>query len=254
MRKMRILGVLVLGLLIFSCVKNKNLQNTQTEVQLPDNFDQTMVARHIVTVDEVIQGTSYTYMRVSENGKENWIAVNKQEANKGDVYYYEKALQMDNFTSKELNKTFDVIYFVSQLSTDPNMISDKRTAMTAHSGKVQSEKKDVSVEKSQGEITIGELYKNRTKYAGQKIKISGAVVKVNKGVMGKNWIHVQDGTSDNGNFDLTITSQDDADVDDKVTFEGTITLNKNFGSGYFYDVIMEDASLLSSDSGSKSIL
>jgi hypothetical protein len=67
--------------------------------------------------------------------------------------------------------------------------------------------------------------------------------------MGKNWIHIQDGTSgSDGNYDLTITSQDVAEINDEVTFKGKITLEKDFGAGYFYDVIMEDAALLSTSS------
>lgn len=251
MKKTNILSVLVLGLVVIACVKNKNLQNSQTPVQQPGHSGQGMAALHVITVDEVIQGSNYTYLFVSENGRKSWIAVNKQEAQKGEVYSFDKALQMDNFTSKELNKTFDVIYFVSELKGNPQASASKSSGLTAHSGTVTSEKKDVSVVKSDTEITIAALFKNRNLYAGKKIKISGIVVKVNNGVMGKNWIHIQDGTSDNGNFDLTITSQNEVKINDTVLFEGTITLNKNFGSGYFYDVILEDATLLSNTSERK---
>jgi hypothetical protein len=62
--------------------------------------------------------------------------------------------------------------------------------------------------------------------------------------MGKNWVHLQDGTSNNGAFDLTITTQALPKVNDEVTFKGTVTLEKDFGAGYYYDVIMEDAELV----------
>jgi hypothetical protein len=62
--------------------------------------------------------------------------------------------------------------------------------------------------------------------------------------MGKNWIHIQDGSGDSGNFDLAVTTLDGMKMDDVVTFEGTITLNKDFGAGYFYEIIMEDAKLV----------
>ena len=116
--------------------------------------------------------------------------------------------------------------------------------MPAHSGKVQTEKSsDVTLEKSGNELTVAEIFANRDKYSNKEVEITGIVVKINKNVMGKNWIHIQDGTSDNGNFDLTITSQDVAEVNDKVTFKGKIILDKDFGAGYFYEVIMEDAAL-----------
>lgn len=61
--------------------------------------------------------------------------------------------------------------------------------------------------------------------------------------MGKNWIHIQDGTKHNTSFDLTITTQNLPALNDEVTFKGTIMVNKDFGAGYFYDVIMENAVL-----------
>jgi hypothetical protein len=79
------------------------------------------------------------------------------------------------------------------------------------------------------------------------------VVKVNKQVMGKNWIHIQDGTDFNNDFDLTITTQDLAEIGDEVTFKGKISVNKDFGSGYSYEVIMEDAVLTNKKPTSKPI-
>jgi hypothetical protein len=246
MAKMRILSVLILGLVIFSCVKNKNLQNPQNTVQPKQDISGTVVARHIVVVKEIIQASNYTYMKVIEGGKEDWIAVNKQDAKVGDIYYYEKALQMTNFKSKELDRMFDMIYFVTELSKDPKMISGQSAAMPPHSGRVQNgQREDIKIQKAQGELTIAELFKNHTLYTGKKVKITGVVVKVNNGIMNRNWIHIQDGTNDAGSFDLTITSQDNVKVDDKVTFEGTIAVDKDFGAGYVYDVVLEDATLAS---------
>ena len=242
---MRILTVLVLGLVIFSCVRNKTLQNTQSQAQpAQSTMPEASVTRHVIKVDSVIQTSNYSYLKVSESGQENWIAVTRQDAAPGEVYYYENGLKMTNFKSKELNRTFDVIYFVSQLSNDPRITGDQNSAMTqpAH---VQTQKRDdIKIDKANGELTIDGLYKNRAQYSGQKVKIKGVVVKVNNGIMGRNWIHIQDGTGDSDHFDLTVTSQDAAKVGDKVTFEGTISLAKDFGAGYFYDVIMENATLL----------
>ena len=73
------------------------------------------------------------------------------------------------------------------------------------------------------------------------MKIKGQVTKFSPNIMGKNWVHIQDGTNDSGNYDLTVTTNDVVKVGDVVTFEGTIVLKKDFGAGYFYEVIMEDA-------------
>lgn len=95
-----------------------------------------------------------------------------------------------------------------------------------------------------GGITIANLYANRADYTGKKIKVKGQVVKIVRAVMDRNWIHIQDGTSDSGNYDLTITSQAEVNKGDIVIFEGKIAIGKDFGAGYLYPVIMEEGVLL----------
>jgi hypothetical protein len=236
---MRIFLILILALGVASCVRNKNGQSVQgTETTNEKVFE----------VAEVIQASSYTYLKVKENSDEKWMAVTKQDIRVGDVYYYEGALQMTNFHSKDLDRTFEEVYFISQISKKPSMMDKLENmggpAEPKHSGKIETKQKSaIKLEKSDSEMTIAEVFANRDKYSGKEIEIRGVVVKVNKEIMGRNWIHIQDGTSSDGKFDLTITSQDLAQVNDEVTFKGVITLEKDFGAGYFYDVIMEDASL-----------
>lgn len=244
---MRFFVALILVVGAFSCVKNKTIQDGQIAGGMQEQTTPmgSTIARHVIKVKEVIQGNTYTYLLVSERGIDNWIAVNKQEAAVGEEYYYETALQMTDFTSKEIDRTFDVIYFVSQLSDDKNMISEGMPN-APHSGQVQTDQKQISIDKPEDAVSIAELFANRSTYTGKKIKVHGVVVKINKGIMGTNWIHIQDGTNHDGDFDLTITSLEEPNVDDTVTFEGTITVDKDFGAGYFYEVIMEEGSTGSS--------
>jgi hypothetical protein len=94
-----------------------------------------------------------------------------------------------------------------------------------------------------GGISVDELFKNRQKYDGQIVKVKGKCVKLNTNIMNRNWIHLQDGSmTDEG--DLTVTTIDKVALGDIVAFEGKITLNKDFGAGYKYDIIMEEARLL----------
>ena len=95
----------------------------------------------------------------------------------------------------------------------------------------------------EGGIRIGELFENKQLYAGKKIKIKGEVTKFSMAIMGKNWVHFQDGTSYEGVYDLMITTQENVQVGDVVVFEGVISLDKDFGAGYFYAIILEDAVL-----------
>ena len=83
---------------------------------------------------------------------------------------------------------------------------------------------------------------NQDKYNGKKVVIKGEVVKTNFEIMNRNWFHIQDGTADGNKFDLTVTSlEKDVKVGDVITFEGKIALNKDFGYGYYYEVLMEEA-------------
>jgi len=197
---------------------------------------------HCVGVIEVIQTSNYTYLQVEENDNKFWIAVESREAKSGDVLYYSKAGEMKNFTSKELGRTFPSIFFVEDPSTElvtpgapPSLknLSTGRAKVTRQEG--------ISIETPKGCITISDLYKNQDKFAGQTVNIRGVVVKYSKQIMNKNWIHIQDGTEYSGKYDLTVTSLDSVQVGNTVTFKGTIYLNKDFGAGYKYDVIMEEA-------------
>ena len=246
---MRFIVMLLMIVVFASCVRNKNGQMNQSEMQVEGNSFE---------VVEVVQGNIYTYLKVREAAGEKWMAISRQEIEAGDVYYYDEGLQMTNFHSKEIDRTFEEIYFVSTISTSPITGSENAMggmhgmgsmgampSMDSHQGKVETEKSStISMEKSAGEITVAQIFADREKFSGKEIELRGIVVKVNKEIMGKNWIHIQDGTGDNGVFDLTVTSLDVAEVNDEVTLKGKITLNKDFGYGYSYDVIMEEATLV----------
>jgi hypothetical protein len=158
----------------------------------------------------------------------------------GETVSYKDPLEMKNFTSKELQKTFETIYFVSDISNRSSLSDIKQSATTPHQ-KPAIEKKEISIEPAEGGISIGELFSNRDSYANKVVRIKGQVMKVSRAIMGKNWVHLQDGTGDLGNNDLLITTQDDVTLGDVVIFEGTIALNKDFGSGYSYEILMEEA-------------
>ena len=99
---------------------------------------------------------------------------------------------------------------------------------------------DIHVEKAPDGITIGDLYKNRNNYGNKKVIIRGQVVKINKGIMDRNWVHIKDGTSEAGKSDLTITTQEIVSVGDIVTFEGVVALDKEYGKGYVYPLVVEN--------------
>lgn len=231
-----VLFILAILVVFSSCVrKNKvpTAQNTETAAN---------PSQHEVKVEEVVQTSNYTYLKVNENGTENWIAVTRMEAAPGETYFYNEGMEMKNFESKELNRTFESVYFVQEISKEPIVAA---IPVPEGHGKAQGGKTDgISVSPADGSVSIADLYAKRADFSGKTIKMKGQVVKVNNEVMGKNWIHLQDGTGSADDFDLTVTSMETAEIGDIVTFEGAITLKKDFGYGYFYEVIMEDAKLV----------
>ncbi len=201
---------------------------------------------HGVEVIQVLNTTKYTYLRVSEDKSEYWMAIVREEIKSGDSVYYSQAYDMKDFYSRELDRTFPSVLFVQDPSGSPERLAATGGAhmpgAEASSRRQPVTKMDnLKVEKAAGGITIEELFENPSQFEGKKVKIRGLVGKLSKEIMKRNWMHIQDGTSDGSNFDLTVTSVDIVTEGNIATFEGIIALKKDFGSGYFYEVIMEEA-------------
>ncbi|MCX6226782.1 MAG: GW dipeptide domain-containing protein [Bacteroidia bacterium] len=236
-----VLLAVIVGAFVFKLVRDKNAGGESagkqgTEVGAAQPGSEVM---HNTTVEEVLQASSYTYLRVKEGQAEYWIATVKNDVAVGSKYSFGNALEMTNFKSKELDRTFSTIYFVSENADQAASQQNGQMAPTTMGRPKVELKTDAVIQQSAGGISIAELYKNRSSYANKKVKVKGKVAKVNNEVMDRNWVHIQDGTNDSGNFDLTVTTLDQAKIDDIVEFEGTIILNKDFGAGYVYELIME---------------
>jgi hypothetical protein len=201
-------------------------------------------------VVETMNAGGYTYVRLEKNGKKTWIAVPQMKASVGQQMAFQPGQEMTNFTSKTLNRTFESIIFSSGPAVPQKGASDKTASAKAPGSKaavVESNEK-ISLEKAAGPgaYTVGEIYAKRASLDKKTAVVRGKVVKVSKGIMGKNWIHIQDGTGDSGKGtrDLVVTTaMDAAAVGDEVTVKGTIYKDKDFGAGYKYAVIIEEATI-----------
>ncbi len=197
---------------------------------------------HKVVVTDVLQTTSYTYLLGKENDKSQWIVVPKIEAKPGEVYYYQGGNEMTDFKSTQLNRTFKSVLFLGGVVKEKSLAKEKTDSLAS---KVKSNKKiEVTINPAEGGITIAELFSNKSKYAGKIVKIKGKVTQFSSSIMGKNWIHLQDGTEYKGIYDLVATTNMDVKVGEIVVLEGKIALDKDFGFGYFYKVIMEDSKVI----------
>jgi len=238
--KSLILSFLVFALLI-GCSQKKE---KKTQEQLPKGV-------HKVTVVESQDVPSYTYLKVAENGKEYWIAVPSITVKKGETLYFRQAMEMKNFESTTLKRTFKSILFVQDISKVlmPEKViapaNNKIAPLPAHS-KDQEVKKvlTVKITKKKDELTIAKLYKTKDSLNGKKVKFKGKVVKYNQNIMGKNWAHLQDGTKAGNNVDITVTLTEPLSVGQTVTVEGTVKTNVDYGYGYSYSVMIQDAKII----------
>jgi hypothetical protein len=200
-------------------------------------------------VVETMDSGGYSYICLEQKGKKTWFAVPQMAVTKGQEMTFELGMEMKNFKSKTLNRTFDTIYFSDGPITAQRESAGK-TAPAGH-GAVKSKPvasgEKISVKKATGQnaYTVAEVFAKKDSLNEKPAIIRGKVVKVSSGIMGKNWIHLQDGTGDakKGTNDLIATSQDSPAVGDVVTVKGTVYKDKDFGSGYKYSVIMEQASI-----------
>jgi predicted extracellular nuclease len=94
--------------------------------------------------------------------------------------------------------------------------------------------------------TVADINGSGATLSGQTVSAQGKVVKVLNGIMKRNFIHVQDGTGDakSDTNDLVVTSKQSARVGDQVTITGVVAVNRDFGSGYLYPLLVEDASIV----------
>ena len=100
------------------------------------------------------------------------------------------------------------------------------------------------IKKVDGGFTIQECFNQKASLKGKTVKVRGKVVKYNSGIMGKNWIHIQDGTGAAGENDLTVTTKQDAALNDVIVVSGNIQYDKNIGSGYSFAALIEDGSIV----------
>ncbi|MFK5880047.1 MAG: hypothetical protein QM478_11215 [Flavobacteriaceae bacterium] len=203
---------------------------------------------HTVIVNEILPTSKYVYLNVNEGDKQFWIATRSKKVNVGETYYYSGGLLKTNFESKEHNRVFEKVYLVSKLvvanhgnnqgaKTDNNTKKEQN-----HPVDKVSQTRPTNVTSQEGSITIAELVKNPKKYEGQTVQLTGVCTKINAGIMNRNWIHLNDGTNDD--FDLVITSEEFVPEGSKITIKAVVVLNKDFGAGYNYDLILEKGELV----------
>jgi hypothetical protein len=233
-------------------------------------------------VIETMDAAGYTYIHVDTGNEKQWVAIPQTELKAGDKVTYLNGMIMSNFQSKSLNRTFPTIIFSPGLegqkpmnphgtmppkeaaTPEPKSSNSFAAAVQAEGGSApdpQPEQlvsggsagavapfSEITVEKATGDnsVTVAEVFKNKDDLNGKTIRIRGKVIKYNPNIMGKNWIHIQDGTGNpmENNHDLVITTTEEVSTDQIIVVEGKMTANKDFGAGYKYSAIVEEAILI----------
>jgi hypothetical protein len=194
---------------------------------------------------ETATSGGYTYICLEKDGKKTWAAIPASPVEVGREVTLAPGMEMKNFDSKGLKRTFESIYFSNGLAT--KVVDTKGMNSPGSKANVVAPAAKIDVEKATGSnaYTVAEIHQQRAKLDGKKVVVKGKVTKVAAGIMGKNWVHLQDGSGDagKGTHDLTMTTQDLPAAGDLVTATGTVRKNKDFGGGYKYEVIIEDSTL-----------
>ena len=190
---------------------------------------------------EVKNTDSYTYLLLKVGAQDTWVAVGLSKVKVGTTVTVENTMEMKNFESKALKKTFPSL-LLGNLKEDGAEVG--KVPSTAPVNPVATP--DVKVSKATGANgrTVAEVIGGAKALSDKPVEIHAKVVKVNSGIMGKNWVHLRDGSgkADDGSNDLLVTTTASASVGSTVTATGTVRTNKDFGSGYSYKVLLEDAS------------
>ncbi|HHO46959.1 MAG TPA: DNA-binding protein [Desulfobacteraceae bacterium] len=243
-----------------------------TPAQTQQEVQQAMEERVPVQgkVLETIDASSYTYVNVDTGEGTQWVAVPGADFTVGEEVSFAGGMEMKDLESKTLGRTFDSVVFSSgaisagdssaaapaapaagdsfadalrEESMGPKTPADMAASGGSMAAVVPSS--DIQVEKAEGDnaYTVGELHAKKDELNNQVIVVRGKVMKVSPMIMGKNWIHIQDGTGDalNNTHDLVVTTMAEPEKDAVVVVEGTLHADRDFGAGYRYDVIIEDA-------------
>lgn len=203
---------------------------------------------------EVIDVSNYTYLSLETSAGKVWAAVPKAQIAVGAQVTVEQPMPMKKFHSPTLNRDFDEIYFgvlkgpggPTAANPHGNMVMPSGSTAPAGAGAAPLPiPSSIVVPKATGAdaYTVAEIVKQGAKLKGKTVTIQAMVVKSNNGIMERNWLHIQDGSGaaqDKSN-DLILTTQETAQVGSVVTIRGKVSTDRDFGSGYSYPIMLEEA-------------
>lgn len=278
--------IIALFIGLAACNSNGQEEATTESVSKKPTADHAATPPPAATNQGVLKGTvlesmdsgGYTYIKLDTGSGQPWIAIPQSSVKVGEEASCAPGMEMKNFSSKTLNRTFDSIIFSSGLTggthgttksgtanphkAPQNQDNSFASAVKAEGGKPAAQQlppqegsggslgamvpfNELAVEKAGGDnaYTVEEIFTKTEDLNGKTVRIQGKVVKFSPMIMGRNWVHLQDGTGDPtaNTHDLVVTTSETVDPDAIITIEGVLTANKDFGAGYKYTAIVEEA-------------
>jgi hypothetical protein len=191
-------------------------------------------------VVESMNAAGYTYFLVEGGGRKVWVAATELAVKPGDQVALSDGMEMKNYHSRTLDRTFDVVYFTGGVTVNGKPGTSAAAAAPAV-GRTGPKVNLANIARAPGGQTVAEIHAGAAQLSGKPVAIRGRVVKYNGGILGKNWLHLRDGTGAEGSNDLTVTTDTRAKVGDLVLVQGTLSTNRDFGGGYKYALIVENA-------------
>ena len=198
-------------------------------------------------VIETMNSGGYSYIKYRGNGQEGWLATGEMVVNEGDQIEFQGGMEMRDFHSRSLNRSFAAIQFVDGVEVT-NAGSPKTIIETAHAAQQAAAAPSLPSSPGLGDIapldsgmTVATVLGGYPEHAGQSASLRARVMKVSENVMGKNWVTLQDGSGDSPDIKLIATTLETVSPGDTVVVEGVIANDVSLGYGYEYKVLLEEA-------------
>ena len=237
---LKVFAVLFLTLALGACQKSsKEIEGEELKPEVNLEAPAGLEGVVVTTMNQA----SYTYVEIESNGKKSWAAVPQTEVKVGDEVTIPPGSMMYNFESKSLNKTFDEILFSGGIvvGRDSGGAANTGGSPGVVTPQTSNAPEKESIKKAAKGYTVEELYAKKADLGGKAVSVRGKIVKSNMEILGTNWYHIQDGSGVEGTNDIIFTSLEKIESGQIVLAKGTLKIDKDFGSGYKFDVIVEES-------------
>ena len=251
-----LLLALLMAFSVSGCSEDKAVLTEAEKLQVTKEMGQIKGAEYFVgSLTETFNAGGYSYAKLSTAKGDIWAAGPITKLNKDDKVSFSSKMLMKNFRSKSTERDFKEIYFAKSFTVNgkrTGMIPMAKTSTTVtkknphnnasmpHGQAMSSTPLIKPIEKATKGHDIAEIIAKANTLRGKTVIVRGQVTKVTSNILGANWVHIRDSSTEQ---DLTITTSGTTKTGDIVLVKGTLSLNKDFGKGFVIGRVIADASV-----------